>query len=282
MISQEQLWQTIWPIVEQTLHATAAADHAQIQAHLHPHGPAAALHDLFGAIGMALVLKTSLGREDVAPTRAVATEDGVYVEYAWPVTANGQPSYTAADLVTLHLQLLSNQWYITHIIPASLDAPLTTARARGVLMSNRALVSSQGMPSEPWLLPVAFYAGTLQPALRPQSLGDEVERLFLPGMQQRGYGAPLLVRSRQLWRDFVATAQPPLSQPAAWATAVEFIMSEQDMRELTPAVVGKHYRAALAKVAPRVREIKYVLQIMGQDERYTDLHATKIMITEQP
>ncbi|MEZ4514597.1 MAG: hypothetical protein R3C62_22220 [Chloroflexota bacterium] len=279
MISQEQLWQTIWPIVEQTLHATVAADHAHIQTHLQPASPAAALHDLFGATGMALLLKTSLGREDVALTRAIHTDEGVFVEYAWPVGKNGRSQTTAADLVTVQLQPASNQWHIHNINPASLDTPLTTARARGVLMSNRALVSAQGLPTEPWLLPVAFFAGSLQPPLRPQALADDIERLFLPGMQQRGYGAPLLLRGRQLWRDFVAAAQPPLSKPAAWATAVEFIMSEQDLREITPAAVGKHYRTTLAKITPRVREIKQLLQIAGQDERYTDLQATKIMIT---
>lgn len=276
MISQEQLWQTIWPVIEQVLQATVAADHAQIQACLQPSSPAATLHDLFGTTGMALLLKTSLGREDVAVTRAVGTGDGVFVEFAWP---NGRSQTTAADLVTIQLQPASNQWHIHNINPASLDAPLTNARARGVLMSNRVLVSGQGLPTEPWLLPVAFFAGSLQPPLRPQALADDVERLFLPGMQQRGYGAPLLLRGRQLWRDFVAAAQPPLSKPAAWATAVECVMSEQDMRELTPAAVGKHYRTTLAKITPRVRQIKQVLQIVGQDERYTDLQATKIMIT---
>lgn len=279
MISQEQLWQAIWPVVEQALQATVAADHAQIQAYLQPNSPAAALHDLFGATGMALLLKTSLGREDVALTRAVGTDDGVFVEYAWPVVVNGRSQTTAADLVTVQLQAVSNQWHIHNINPASLDTPLTNARARGVLMSNRVLVSGQGLPTEPWLLPVAFFAGSLQPPLRPQALADDVERLFLPGMQQRGYGAPLLLRGRQLWRDFVAANQPALSKPAAWATAVEFIMSEQDMRELTPAAVGKHYRTTLAKITPRVREIKQVLQIVGQDERYTDLQATKILIS---
>lgn len=279
MISQEQLWQTIWPIVTQTLQATVVGDHTQIAAALQPHSPAAALHDLFGALGMGLVLKTSLGREDVAPTRAVHTAAGVFVEYAWPMVQNGRSHTTAADLVTVQLQPTSHQWHITNINPASLDTPLTNARARGILISNRVFVNGHSLPQEPWLLPVAFFAGSLQPPLRPQALADDVEQLFLPGMQQRGYGAPLLLRGRQLWRDFAAIAQPSLSQPAAWATAVEFVMSEQDMRDLTPAAVGKHYHTPLAKIAPRVREIKHVLQIVGQDERYTDLQATKIMIT---
>jgi hypothetical protein len=55
-------------------------------------------------------------------------------------------------------------------------------------------------------------------------------------------------------------------------------MSEQAMRDLTQAVVARHYRVSLAQMLPRVREIKDTLGINGLDERFTPLQRQQIVV----
>ena len=143
------------------------------------------------------------------------------------------------------------------------------------------LTEVDNIPSEPWVLPIALYGGMLQLPLQPTAMQDEVERLLLPGLQHRTYGAVSLVQGRRLWRDFKAAAKPDLDKPAGWAAAAEFVMSEQDVRNVTQAAIAKHYQTSLTNVVPRIKQIKKVLGIKGLDERYTDLQATQIVYKDE-
>jgi hypothetical protein len=106
MISQETVWKKIWPAVEQLIEATLAEDDEAVAALLFSGEEAAVLHDLFGFTVFDILLKTVLGREELAVTRAIETENGkyVHVEYVWPDPEAGDGRYTAADLVTVQLR----------------------------------------------------------------------------------------------------------------------------------------------------------------------------------
>ncbi len=279
MIAQETVWSDIWPVVEELIEATLSEDGDKIAPLLLPHEQAAAMLDLFGFTVFDILLKTVLGRGSLGITRAVETENGrfIHIEYAWPDPTAADNSYTAADVVSIQLTQHNSAWRIVAINPAHIDLPLTGARARGILTTSKLLTETDSVPSEPWVLPVALYGGMLQLPLQPTAMQDEVERLLLPGLQHRTYGVISLLRGRRLWRDFHAAANPDLAKPVGWAAAVEFIMSEQDARNLTQAAVAKHYQTSLANVAPRIKQIKKVLQIKGLDERYTDLQTTQIV-----
>ncbi|MCA9977453.1 MAG: hypothetical protein KC413_16960 [Anaerolineales bacterium] len=283
MISQETVWSDIWPVVEQMIEATLAENAAKIATLVVPGEQAAEMLDLFGFTVFDILLKTVLGRGSLGLTRAIETENGrfVHIEYAWPDPTSGDNSYTAADVVSIQLAMQDDQWRIVTVNPAHIDLPLTGARARGILTTSKILAEVDNIPSEPWVLPIALYGGMLQLPLQPTAMQDEVERLLLPGLQHRTYGAVSLVQGRRLWRDFKAAAKPDLDKPAGWAAAAEFVMSEQDVRNVTQAAIAKHYQTSLTNVVPRIKQIKKVLGIKGLDERYTDLQATQIVYKDE-
>lgn len=282
MISQETVWNDVWPTVESLIQATLAEDEAAIAPLLLPGAQAAQMLDLFGFSVFDVLLKTVLGRGSLGVTRAIETENGrfVHIEYAWPEPGAQGGEYTAADVVSVTLTEQNGRWVIIEVNPAGADLPLTGPRARGILATSQAMSEQDKVPAEPWILPIALYGGALQIPLRPEAMVDDVEALLLPGLQHRTYGVMSLLRGRQLWRDFKAAAAPSLEKPAGWAAAVEFVMSEQDMRSQTQAAVGKQYQVNLSVLAPRIKQIKKELKIQGQDERYTDIQSTRIVVKD--
>lgn len=283
MINEETIWNDVWPTVEKLIGATLDEDGETIAQLVAPNQQAANMLDLFGFQVFDVLLKTVLGRGNLAVTRAIETENGrfVHIEYTWPEPGAEPNSYTAADVVTSTLTNIDGQWRIVEINPASTDIPLTGPRARGILASTQALTESGKVPSEPWILPIALYGGALQIPVQEQAMIDDVERLLLPGLQHRTYGAMSLIRARSLWRTFRLEANPSLEKPAGWAAAIEFIMSEQNMRQQTQAKIGKIYQVNLSLMVPRIKQIKKTLNIQGQDARFSDLQPTRIVLDEQ-
>ena len=283
MITEEIVWKEIWPVVEGAISATLAEDEAALRACLQPRKQAAEVLDLFGVVVFDILLKTVLGRGRLALTRAIETENGkfAHVEIVWPDPDLANNAYTAADLVAVKLRPYRGQWRIVEVNPASVDIPLTEARAAGILASSKVFSTSGGVPNEPWILPIALFGGALQIPLRPQAMKDPVERLFLPGLEHRAYGLLSLVAGRRLWRDFKKKANPNQDAPAAWAAAIESVMSEQTMRDQTPAATGKLYQVNLSTILPRIRQIKETLRIQGMDERYSPIVSTQIVYSNQ-
>ena len=279
MIDEQTIWAKVWPIVENLIETTLAEDAAAMHTLLTEDGQAAAMLDLFDVYVFDILLKTVLGREQLGVTRAVETENGrfIHIEYAWPEPSPEQNSYTANDVVTVTLTQDKGDWRIVSVNPSTIDLPLTGGRARGIIASGQSLSEDGKVPGESWILPFALYGGLLKMKLRPEALIDSVEELLIPGMQERSYGVMALVYGRSLWRDFKVTNKPKLDNPAAWAAAVEFIMSELELRKLTQAAVAKNHKTPLSKMVPRMKQIKKVLNIQKGDERYADLQSTQIV-----
>ena len=279
MIEEKTIWEAVWPVVEQLIEATLAEDAATMRTLLTPNGQAAAMLELFDVYVYDILLKTVLGREQLGVTRAVETENGrfIHIEYAWPEPGSGQNNFTANDVVTASLTQVGERWLIDSINPSTLDLPLTGARARGIIATGQSLSEDGKVPGESWILPFALYGGLLKMNIQPDALADPVEELLLPGMQERTYGAMALVNGRTLWRDFKAANKPNLDKPATWAAAVEFIMSELELRNLTQAAVAKNHQVPLSTMVPRMKQIKKVLNIQKNDERYADLQSTQIV-----
>ncbi|MCB8977786.1 MAG: hypothetical protein H6657_10220 [Ardenticatenaceae bacterium] len=279
MIEEKTIWEAVWPVVEQLIEATLAEDAATMRTLLTPNGQAAAMLELFDVYVYDILLKTVLGREQLGVTRAVETENGrfIHIEYAWPEPGSEQNNFTANDIVTASLTQVGERWLIDSINPSTLDLPLTGARARGIIATGQSLSEDGKVPGESWILPFALYGGLLKMNIQPDALADPVEELLLPGMQERTYGAMALINGRTLWRDFKAANKPNLDKPAAWAAAVEFIMSELELRNLTQAAVAKKHQIPLSTMVPRMKQIKKVLNIQKNDERYADLQSTQIV-----
>ena len=281
MIDEQTVWDDIWPVVERLIAGAVAEDPHTMRQLLLPGGQAADALDLFGVAVFDLLLKIVLGRERLGLVRAIEADEGqaVFVEYAWPEPGGGR-GYTAVDVVAVRLARAQAGWLVDEINPASADLPLNSIRATSVLAGSQVMRDDGKLPSEPWILPVALYAGVLQLPLQPGAAADPVEAALLPGLQSRGYGLLPQIYGRRLWRDFLAAARPELDRPAVWAAAVEFIMGEQSNRAETQATVGRHYRAPLGGVSGRVKHIKRVLGIDGLDARYTDFATTEIIYKE--
>lgn len=282
MIDEQKVWDDIWPVVERLIAATVAEDPQAIRQLLLPGGQAADALDLFGFVVFDILLKTVLGRERLGLTRAIEGDGGqsVFIEFAWPDPATSDRSYTAVDVVAVRLEQVAGDWLVAEINPASADLPLNNMRATGVLAGTQVMREDGSLPTEPWVLPVALYAGILQLPLQPGAAVDPVEELLLPGLQARGFGFLQLINGRRLWRDFAATGPDAADRPGAWAAAVELLLGEQSNRAETQAAAGRHYRATLGAVASRVKQIRRLLDIQPFDERYTDLKTTEIVYKE--
>jgi hypothetical protein len=283
MINERAVWDEIWPVVERLIEATIAEDARQIRQLLQREGLAADALDLFGSAVFDILLKTVLGRERLGLTRAIEADGGVavYIEYAWPDPNSAENSYTAVDVVAVRLVREAGGWLVAEINPASADLPLNSLRATGVLAGTQVLADDGRLPSEPWVLPIALYAGLLQLPLQPEAVGDDVEAHLLPGLQARQYGFLPQLFGRRLWRDYRAAAETlKLDPPSAWAAAVEFILGRQNNRDETQATVGRYYKSSLGAVSARVKHIRHVLGIGEPDTRYTDLTTTEIIYKE--
>lgn len=282
MVSEETVRARIWPETEKLIAATLAEDDGAVRALLVPRSEAAILHHLFGFPVFDLLLKTVLGREQLALTRAIETEKGkyVHVEFVWPDPETGDGSYTAADIVSVRLCRYKGAWRVVAVNPAATDFPLTEPRAQHILLSAERAAGGR-LPQEPWILPVALFAGSLQLPLRAGATTDPVLALLLPAMQQRTYGALSLSGAWRLWQDFKRTAEPDAGTPAAWAASVEFVINEQTLRELTQAAVTNYYRVGLTAMLPRIRQIKESLHIHGLDARYSALGGLQVVLRDK-
>lgn len=282
MVDKRIVMEAIWPVVERLVEATVAEDGRAARRVLRPHCQAAEMLDLFGVLVLDVLLKTVLGRQQMGLLRAIETERGraVYIEFAWLDPAMAENRYSTVDVVTVRLEPYRKEWRVCEINPANVESPMTEARAQEILLADPASLSQDGTPAEPWILPVALIGGALQLPLRQEALNDPVERLFMPGLQQRAFGLISLVGARRLWQDFVRRGETELDDLKAWAAAVETIMGEQAMRQVTQASVGGNYGVGLGAMLPRVRRIKEALKISGLDERYSPFGTTRVALKD--
>lgn len=283
MIDKDTVWNGVWPVVQNVVTAVLQEDKAALKKLLIPRSRAADLYDLFGLNVFDILLKTVLGQEHLGLARAIEAEDGrfIYLEFAWLDPQVEGNSYAATDVVSVQLRKYRNEWRVVDVNPATTDLPMTEPRAYSILLTNQALEGQEDAPLEPWLLPVALFAGALQLPLQEEALQDPVESLLLPGMQARNYGIVSLVNGRRLWRDFRKKAEPKVGKAAAWAAAAEFLMAEQGMREQTQAAAGQYYHVTLSTLLPRIRQIKQTLSLDGLHERYSPFGATRVLLPDK-
>ena len=281
MISEQQVWDDIWPVVGRAIQAVLSEDHEALAQLLVPKSLAAEVLDVYGHYAFGFLLKTVLGRDSLGLTQAVETDNGrsLHLEYAWPDPELSGNRFTGVDIVSVRLTQVGTDWRISDINPAGLDAPLSSARARAALVTSQIL--AEEVEPEPWLLPLALYSGMMQIQLAETAVRDPVEKLFLPGLQERSYGLISIVLGRRLWRDFVEVAAPPLNKPATWAAATEYLISQQEKRNVTQAAIGSHYQVALPSLLPRIKQIQKAINLQKVDERYSDLQTTQIVYEDE-
>ena len=281
MIDERTVWEEIWPVVERLVRATLDGDGGAVEPLLASNGPAAEIYDLFGLTAFDILLKTILNRPHLGLARAIEAEDGkqAHIEFAWLESAGAGQSYAPGDVVSVQLRRYGRSWQVIDVNPAGSEAPMTEARALNILQTS-ARDENEEIDREPWILPVALYAGALQLPIRDEALGDAVEELLLPGMQSRGFGLTSLGGGRRLWRSFLEREQPELSEPGAWAAGVEFVMSEQAMRDVSQAAVAQNYAIGLDDLALRAKQLKGALDIDGLDDRFSPFGVSRVVLQD--
>ena len=281
MISEQQVWDEIWPVVGHAIQAVLHEDNADLKRVLVPNSLAAEVLDIYGYPAFTFLFKTMLERESLGLVRAVETDNGrsIHIEFAWPDPEMGGNRFSAVDLVSVRLTKIGQYWLILDVNPASIDAPLSSARARTALVASQIL--EDGIEPEPWLVPLALYSGIMQLQLAETAVRDVVEEQLLAGLQKRGFGLISIVLGRRLWRDFVQKAAPPIDKAAIWAAATEYLISLQEQRDVTQAAVGGHYQVSLPTLLPRIKQIKKTLDLKEPDDRYSDLATTHIVYEDE-
>ena len=278
-ITQDTIFNTIWPVVTELLKATVAQDEKAIRKLLVTQGNAAATLTLFGPVALDILLKTVYDRDNATLTYAVQTDKGrhVYLEFAWP---NDQGEVSEDDFAYVRLRRQGEKWRVLDINPSPINNPMTPPRARGILLDNEMLQSGKGVPSDPWVLPVAFMAGAIRLPLREPALADEVERLLLPTLQNQGHSFLALVNAQKVWRDFQTKTKPAIDFPQAWAAVVEFLIADQEMVQTSEADVAAAYNLNPIAFSQRIAQVKKALKIAetGLDERYTSLWVKPVEI----
>jgi len=128
------------------------------------------------------------------------------------------------------------------------------------------------LPNTPQFI-IAFYGALLAGAVQFQRVGpeelDDVETLFVEGMQERMFGLQEIVIAVRLWRDFKRRASPTYRKPEVYAAAVEYIMILLGFYKGSQTGVGKDYGVSAATVASKYKEIEQRLGIYQYDERYS-------------
>jgi hypothetical protein len=282
MIDEHTVWEEIWPVIEQLVTATLEGDGAALNRLLAPDSPAAEMHDLFGLTAFDILLKTVLNRQLLGLARAIEAANGrqVHIEFAWLDPARGDQSFAAGDVVSVQLKRFRRSWRVVDLNPAGSERPMTEARALSILQSSAAANESEDGAAEPWILPVALYAGALQLPIREEAMRDPVERLLLPGMQSRGFGPISIAGGRRMWRAFLEKEHPDLVEADVWAAAVEFLMGEQTVRDTSQAAVAENYAIGPGPLTSRVKQLKLALGIEGLDDRFSPFGVSRVVLQE--
>jgi len=143
------------------------------------------------------------------------------------------------------------------------DAPVT-------LRQVREKIEEMDEQSGYWL-PYNLLAGNLQVERQRTQQLDDVESLFVPYMQEVGFGLWELTSALRLWRDFKKKANPSYRKPGVYAAAVEYAMVLFGFYEGSQAEIGEAYGVSGGTVGTKFQEIERALNLYQYDERYSQM-----------
>ncbi|MGB3905641.1 MAG: hypothetical protein WBB22_12020, partial [Anaerolineae bacterium] len=192
----------------------------------------------------------------------------VLVEVGWVTGADedGKAMCDPRRVSTLTMQLHhEGGWRVADLNPAPLGDPISVARAQGLLTQ----VGEQGRGAEPLWFPLGVLTGAFQlKRLGHESL-DDVESLFVNGMEVSEFGVPEVLRAVRLWREFKEKAQPRCRRPEVYAAAVEYIMVLFGFYRDSQVEIGARYGVSPSTISGKWHEIERVLGLSQFDARYS-------------
>ena len=161
------------------------------------------------------------------------------------------------------LRQYRRKWRVQDINPAPADVPIT-------LRQVREKIEEMDEQSGYWL-PYNLLAGNLQAERRGIEQLDDVESLFVPYMQEFGFGLWELTSALRLWRDFKKKVNPSYRKPGVYAAAVEYAMVLFGLYEGSQAEIGEAYGVSGGTVGTKFKEIERTLNLYQYDERYSQM-----------
>jgi hypothetical protein len=256
------------PLVREFVQALKEQDERAIGRLLLPDSEADWHLRLFGMGPLIFLLYMHLECDEfVLPRFARRGRRQVLVEVGWVtgVDREGRAVYDPRRVSTVTLQAQGESWLVAHVSPSRLDRPISVASAQDLLRR----VVEEGRAGDPLWFPAGVLTGAFQLKRLGQEPLDEVEKVFVRGMEDSGFGVPEIVRGVRLWREFKEKARPTYRRPEVCAAAVEYIMVLFGFYGDSQTDIGERYGVSPASMSGRWREIESVLELSQFDARYS-------------
>lgn len=256
------------PLVRRLVQALQDQDEAAVAPLLVPDSEADWSLRLFGMGPLIFLLYMHLECQDfVLPRFAKRGQEEVWVEVAWVtgIGEDGRAAYDPRRLSTVTVRRQDEHWGISDVNPSPLDDPATVNKAQDVLKE----VLEEGRGGNPVWFPWGVLTGAFQLKRLGREPLDEVEELFVKGMEESNFGVPEIIRALRLWREFKGKAAPSSHRPEVYAAAVEYIMVLFGFYGDSQAVIGERYGVSASSISARWREIESTLALSQFDSRYS-------------
>jgi hypothetical protein len=251
----------LWQIVQEFILGLERQD-PTIRRWLVPNSQAAMWLDLYGEPALLLLLQQEEEGEKFVLVRASPppgkdSRRFRLIEIGW-VDSAGRPR-SKNPLVTLHLRLYRHHWRVDDIWPAPMDQPISLHKARE-------MAEVQGEQAS---LAIRLVAGHLELPLEGCGTLEDVEAIFVVGMNTRGYSPLEVIRALRLWRSFQRRAHATEHQPTILAAAVEYAINYLGGYPETLDEIASFYSVSTSSLETCFQEIRDQLNLVPLDPRYT-------------
>ena len=256
------------PLVSGLLRALKDQDQRAVAPLLMPGSEADWAFRLFGMGPLIFLLYMHLENDEFVVARfGRRGSQEVFAEVGWVtgVDDDGRARYDPRRVSTVKMRRHENDWRVNDVNPAPLDKPVSVSRAQEVLRQ----VVEEGRGREPLWFPLGVLTGAFQLKRLGHEPLDDVERLFVAGMEDSEFGVPEIVRAVRMWREFRERANPISRRPEVYAAAVEYIMVLFGFYGDSQASIGRRYGVSPASISSKWHEIERVLVLSQFDGRYS-------------
>lgn len=191
----------------------------------------------------------------------------VLAEVGWltGMDEDGEARYDPRRVSAVKMERYESDWRVSDVNPAPLDRPISVSQAQDVLEQ----AVKEGRGAEPLWFPLGVLTGAFQLKRLGREPLDDVEELFLSGLEESEFGVPEIVRAVRLWREFRERAHPTYRRPEVYAAAVEYVMVLFGFYGDSQASIGRRYDVSPASISSKWREIERVLGLSQFDSRYS-------------
>jgi hypothetical protein len=256
------------PVVRELVGALKELDEGAIARLLVPESEAEWAFRIFGVGPLLFLLFMHLECEEfVLPRFARRGPQEVLAEVGWVtgVDEEGRARYDPRRVSTVKLQRYEGGWRISNVSPGPLDHQISVAEAQQLL----ARAMQEGRGAEPLVFPWGVITGAFQVKRLGSEPLDQVERLFVEGMEHSEFGVPEIIRAVRLWREFKERASPIYRTPEVYAAAVEYVMTLFGFYGDSQVRIAGRYGVSPASISSKWHEIERALSLSQFDRRYS-------------